>query len=111
MAEYPVFLRERLALWTILKLDSAQNSVKNISVFRGPMLLSVAFSILIQSDGIAFGRRDVGFDRVHWLKDRGTAVHGFKVFLPAILLGIVTAVRVDAPRKHPPDWPLRRLSG
>src|SRR5256886_12714729 len=40
------------------------------------------------------------------LKDRGTAVHGFRVFLPAILLGIVTQFVWMHRGSNPPDWPL-----
>jgi hypothetical protein len=41
-----------------------------------------------------------------WLRDRSTAAHRFKVFLPAILLGIATQFAWMHRGSNPPDWPL-----
>jgi len=105
MAEYPVFLRERIGLWTILKLDSAQTRSEHNLFFRG-LALIVAFSILIQSAGMLWSRRDVGFDRVHLGEGRGTACPSVQGVPSPHSVGDCDAVRVDARGSNTTDWPL-----
>ena len=96
-----------LALWTILKLNGEQTQSRRY-LFSAALALIVAFSILIQSAGIALVGAMLASVVFTWLKDRGTAVHRFKVFLPAILLGILTqfAWMRRGSNNAPPDWPL-----
>jgi hypothetical protein len=101
----PYFLVSALALWTMLKLDGAQTRSRRY-LFSAALALIVAFSILIQSAGIALVGAMLASIGVSWLKDRGTAVRRFKVFLPAILLGIVTQYAWMHRGSNPPDWPL-----
>jgi len=101
----PYFFVSGLALWTILKLDRAQTRSRTY-LFSAALALIVAFSILIQSAGIALVGAMLASIGFTWLKDRGTAVHRFKVFLPAILLGIVTQFAWMHRGSNPPDWPL-----
>jgi hypothetical protein len=101
----PYFFVSGLALWTILKLDRAQTRSRRY-LFSAALALIVAFSILIQSAGIALVGAMLASIGFTWLKDRGTAVHRFRVFLPAILLGIVTQFAWIHRGSNPPDWPL-----
>ena len=103
----PYFLVSGLALWTILKLNGEQTQSRRY-LFSAALALIVAFSILIQSAGIALVGAMLASVVFTWLKDRGTAVHRFKVFLPAILLGILTqfAWMHRGSNNAPPDWPL-----
>ncbi|PYX01605.1 MAG: hypothetical protein DMG86_09820 [Acidobacteria bacterium] len=101
----PYFFVSGLALWIILKLDRAQTRSRR-NLFSAALALIVAFSILIQSAGIALVGSMLASIGFTWLKDRGTAVHRFRVFLPAILLGIVTQFVWMHRGSNPPDWPL-----
>ena len=101
----PYFFVSGLALWIILKLDRAQTRSRR-NLFSAALALIVAFSILIQSAGIALVGAMLASIGFTWLKDRGTAVHRFRVFLPAILLGIVTQFVWMHRGSNPPDWPL-----
>jgi hypothetical protein len=101
----PYFFVSGLALWTILKLDRAQTRSRRY-LFSAALALIVAFSILIQSAGIALVGAMLASIAFTWLKDRGTAVLRLKVFLPAILLGIVTQFAWMHRGSNPPDWPL-----
>ncbi len=101
----PYFFVSGLALWTILKLDRAQTRSRRY-LFSAALALIVAFSILIQSAGIALVGAMLASIGFTWLKDRGTAVRRFRVFLPAILLGIVTQFVWMHRGSNPPDWPL-----
>jgi len=99
------FFVSGLALWMIIKLDRAKIGSRQY-VFSAALALIVAFSILIQSAGIALVGAMLASIAFTWLKDRGTAVHRLKVFLPAILLGIVTQFAWMHRGSNPPDWPL-----
>jgi hypothetical protein len=102
----PYFFVSGLALWTILKLDGIQTRSKRY-LFSAALALIVAFSILIQSASIALVGAMLASIAFTWLKDRGTAVHRLRVFLPAILLGIVTQFAwMHRAGNAPPDWPL-----
>lgn len=101
----PYFFVSALALWTILTLDGAKSQARKY-VLSGALALIVAFSILIQSAGVALVGAMVACIACTWLKDRGTAFHRFKVFLPAILLGILTQFAWMHQGRNPPDWPL-----
>ena len=101
----PYFFVSGLALWIILKLDRAQTRSRR-NLFSAALALIVAFLILIQSAGIALVGAMLASIGFTWLKDRGTAVHRFRVFLPAILLGIVTQFVWMHRGSNPPDWPL-----
>jgi len=101
----PYFFVSGLALGTILKLIGAESRSRRylLSATLAPI---VAFSILIQSAGIALVGAMLASIGLTWLKDRGTAVHRFRVFLPAILLGIMTQFVWMHRGSNPPDWPL-----
>jgi len=101
----PYFLVSALALWTTLKLDGAQTRSRRY-LFSVVLALIVAFSILIQSAGIALVGAMLASLAFSWLKDRGTAVRRLRVFLPAILLGIVTQFVWMHRGSNPPDWSL-----
>jgi len=101
----PYFLVSGLALWTILKLDGAQTRSRRY-LFSAGLALIVAFSILMQSAAIALVGAMLASIAFTWLKDRGTAVRRLRVFLPAILLGIVTQFAWMHRGSNPPDWPL-----
>lgn len=101
----PYFFVSALALWTILKLDGAQTRLQRY-LFSAALALVVACAILIQSAGIVLVGAMLASMVFTWLKDRGTAVHRLRVFLPAILLGIVTQYAWMHRGSNPPDWPL-----
>jgi hypothetical protein len=101
----PYFFVSGLALWTILKLIGAESRSRRY-LLSAILALIVAFSILIQSAGIALVGAMLASIGFTWLKDRGTAVHRFRVFLPAILLGIMTQFVWMHRGSNPPDWPL-----
>jgi hypothetical protein len=101
----PYFFVSALALWTIQKLDVAQTRIRRY-LFSAALALIVAYAILIQSAGIVLVGAMLAAVGFTWLKDRGTAVHRLRVFLPAILLGIVTQYAWMHRGSNPPDWPL-----
>jgi hypothetical protein len=101
----PYFFVSALALWTILKLDGAQTRLRRY-LFSAALALIVACAILIQSAGIVLVGAMLASIGFTWLRDRGTAVHRLRVFLPAILLGIVTQYAWMHRESNPPDWPL-----
>lgn len=101
----PFFFVSALALWTILKLDGTQTGLRS-HLLAAALALIVACSILIQSAGIALVGAMLASIVLAWLRDRGTSVHRLKVFLPAILLGILTQLAWMHRVSNPPDWPL-----
>jgi len=101
----PYFFVSALALWTILKLDGAQTRIQRY-LSSAALALIVACAILIQSAGIVLVGAMLASMGFTWLKDRGTAVHRLRVFLPAILLGVVTQYAWMHRGSNPPDWPL-----
>jgi len=103
----PYFLASGLALWMIIKLDGAQSRSRRY-LLSAVLALVVAFSILIQSAGVALVGAMLASIGFTWFKDRGTADRRLRVFLPAILLGIVTqfAWMHRGSNSGPPDWPL-----
>lgn len=101
----PYFFVSALALWTILKLDGAQTRLRRY-LFSAALALIVVCAILIQSAGIVLIGAMLASIGFTWLKDRDTAVHRWKVFIPAILLGIVTQYAWMYRGSNPPDWPL-----
>jgi hypothetical protein len=102
----PYFFVSGLALWTILKLDGVQTRSRRY-LFSAALALIVSFSILIQSAGIALVGAMLASIAFTWLNDRGTAAHRLRVFLPAIMLGILTQFAwMHRAGNNPPDWPL-----
>jgi len=101
----PYFLVSGVALWTILKLCGEQTRSRRY-LYSAALALIVAFSILIQSAGIALVGAMLASVAFTWLRDRGRAAYRFKVFLPAILLGILTQFAWMHQKSSPADWPL-----
>ena len=101
----PYFFVSGLALWAILKLDGPQTQARRY-LFSAALAFIVGFSILIQSAGVALVGAMLASVAFTWLQDRGTAVHRLKMFLPAILLGILTQFAWMHRGSNPPDWPL-----
>jgi len=101
----PYFFVSGLALWIVLKLDGAQTRARRY-LLSAALALTVAFSVLIQSAGIALVGALLASMAFTWPRDRGTAVRRFRVFLPAILLGIVTQFTWMHRGSTPADWPL-----
>jgi hypothetical protein len=101
----PYFFVSGLALWTIFALDGAETRSRRY-LLSAALALIVAFSILVQSAGIALVGAMLASVACTWLKDRGKVVYRLKVFLPAILLGILTQFAWMHQGKNPPDWPL-----
>jgi len=103
----PYLLVSGISLWIILKLDVAQTQLRRY-LLSAALALFVAFAVLLQSAAIALVGAMLASIAFTWLKDRGKAGYRLKVFLPAILLGIVTqfAWMHRGSGGPPPDWPL-----
>jgi hypothetical protein len=99
------FFASALALWTILNLDRAQSRSRRY-LLSVALAVIVAFSILVQSAAIALVGAMLVSVVFTWFRDRDAAVRRLKVFLPAILLGIVTQYAWMHHGSNPPDWPL-----
>ncbi len=106
----PYFFTSALALWAVLKLDAPQSRSRKylLSVL---LALFVASSILIQTAAMALVGALLASLAFSFLCDRRVASYRFKVFLPAILLGILTQIVWMHRGSNPPDWPLPGYPG
>jgi hypothetical protein len=103
----PYLLVSGICLWIILKLDVAQTPLRRY-LLSATLAVVVGFAILLQSAAIALVGAMLASVVFTWIRDGAAASRRFKVFLPAILLGIVTqfAWMHRASGGAPPDWPL-----
>ena len=101
----PYILVSGLCLWIILKLEGAQTRLRRY-LLAAALALIVGFAVLLQSAAIALVGAMLASVVFTWLRDRGKAVYRLKVFLPAILLGILTQYAWMHRGSNPPDWPL-----
>jgi hypothetical protein len=101
----PYFFVSGLALWMISKLDGLQTRLGSY-LLSWTLALVVGFLILVQSAAIALVGAMLASIVFAWLKDRSRGVYRFKVFLPAIVLGILTQFAWMHQPRNPPDWPL-----
>jgi len=106
----PYFYTSALALWAALKLDAAQARSQKY-LLSVVLALSVALSILIQTAAIALVGALAASLAFSFLNEPRVARYRVKVFLPAILLGILTQLVWMHRGSNPPEWPLPGYPG
>jgi hypothetical protein len=106
----PYFLFSGVAVWVALRLDTAQARSEKY-VLSVLLALFVAISILIQTAAIALVGALLASIAISWLDGSGVALRRLKVFLPAILLGILTQFAWMHRGSNPPEWPLPGYPG